>query len=80
MDNKERLFCLTKSQTKFTRIHTFDYIFSTEEYIRTLWEEHRLRVFENRVLKRIFGPKSDEVIGGWRKLHTEELHNLYCES
>jgi hypothetical protein len=35
-------------------------------------------VFENRVLRRIFGPKRDEVIGGWRKLHNEELHNLYC--
>jgi hypothetical protein len=34
-------------------------------------------VFENRVLKRIFGPKRDEVTGGWRKLHNEELHNLY---
>jgi hypothetical protein len=43
----------------------------------TLREEHRLRVFENRVLRRIFGPKRDEVIGGWGKLH-EELHNLYC--
>jgi hypothetical protein len=43
-----------------------------------LREEHRLRVFENRVLKKIFGPKSDDVIGGWRKLHNEELHNLYC--
>jgi hypothetical protein len=41
-------------------------------------EEHRLRVFDNRVLRRIFGPKRDEVIGGWRKLHNEELHNLYC--
>jgi hypothetical protein len=40
-------------------------------------EEHRLRVFENRVLRRIFGPKRDEVTGGWRKLHNEELHNLY---
>jgi hypothetical protein len=37
----------------------------------------RLRVFENRVLRRIFGPKRDEVTGGWRKLHTEELHDLY---
>jgi hypothetical protein len=36
-----------------------------------------LRVFENRVLRRIFGPKRDEVIGGWRKLHNEELHGLY---
>jgi hypothetical protein len=35
-------------------------------------------VFENRVLRRIFGPKRDEVIGGWRKLHNEELHNMYC--
>jgi hypothetical protein len=36
-----------------------------------------MRVFENRVLRRIFGPKRDEVMGGWRKLHNEELHNLY---
>jgi hypothetical protein len=42
-----------------------------------LREEHRLRVFENRVLRRLFEPKGDEVIGGWRKLHDEELHNLY---
>jgi hypothetical protein len=35
-------------------------------------------VFENRVLRGIFGPERDEVIGGWRKLHNEELHNLYC--
>jgi hypothetical protein len=38
---------------------------------------NRLRVSENRVLRRIFGPKRDEVTGGWRKLHNEELHNLY---
>jgi hypothetical protein len=42
-----------------------------------LREEHRLRVFENRVLRRIFGPKRDEVTGEWRKLHSWELHNLY---
>jgi hypothetical protein len=41
-----------------------------------LKEEHRLRVFKNRVLGKIFGPKRDEVIGGWRKVHSEELHNL----
>jgi hypothetical protein len=41
-------------------------------------EEHRLRVFENRVLKRIFGPKRDEVTGEWRKLHNEELNDLYA--
>jgi hypothetical protein len=40
-------------------------------------EEHILRVFENRVLRRIFGPKTDEITGCWRKLHNEELHNLY---
>jgi hypothetical protein len=42
-----------------------------------LREEHKLRVFENRVLKGIFGPERDGVTGGWRKLHNEELHNLY---
>ena len=41
-------------------------------------EERRLRVFENRVLRRIFGPKRDEVTGEWRKLHNEELSDLYC--
>jgi hypothetical protein len=40
-------------------------------------EEHRLRVLEKRVLKRIFGPKRNEVTEGWRKLHNEEFHNLY---
>jgi hypothetical protein len=40
-------------------------------------EEHRLRVFENRVLRKIFGPKRDEVMGEWRKMHNGELHNLY---
>jgi hypothetical protein len=43
----------------------------------TLKEEHRLRVFENRVLRKIFGPKRDEVAGEWRKLHNEELRDLY---
>ena len=43
----------------------------------TLREERRLRVFENRVLRRLFGPKRDEVTGEWRKLHKEELRDLY---
>jgi hypothetical protein len=43
----------------------------------TLREEHRLRVFENRILRRTFGQKSDEVTADWRKLHNEELHNMY---
>jgi hypothetical protein len=48
-----------------------------ETWSLTLREEHRLRVFENRVLRRIFGHKRDEVMGEWRKLHNEELYNLY---
>jgi hypothetical protein len=43
----------------------------------TLREEHGLRLFENRVLRRIFGPKRNEVIRDWRELHNEELHNLH---
>jgi hypothetical protein len=39
-----------------------------------------MRAFENRVLRGVFGPKSDEVMGGWRKLHDEELQNLYASS
>jgi hypothetical protein len=46
----------------------------------TLKEKHRLRVFENKALRTIFGPKRDEVTGGWRKLHNEEFHNLYSSS
>jgi hypothetical protein len=42
-----------------------------------LREEHRLRVFENRVLRRIFGPKRDEVIEEWKRLHNKELYDLY---
>jgi hypothetical protein len=43
-------------------------------------EEHGLRVFENKVLRGIFGSKRDEVTGGWRKLHNEDLHDLYSSS
>jgi hypothetical protein len=43
-----------------------------------LREERRLRVCENKVLRKIFGPKRDEVTGEWRKLHNEELNDLYC--
>jgi hypothetical protein len=43
-----------------------------------LWEKRRLRVFENRVLRGVFGGKRKEVTGEWRKLHNEELHYLYC--
>jgi hypothetical protein len=46
----------------------------------TLKEEHRLGVFENRVLRRIFGPRRDEVTGEWRKLHNEELRDFHSSS
>jgi hypothetical protein len=52
-------------------------LYECETWSLTLREEHRLWVFENRVLRRIFGPKRDEVTGEWRKLHKEKLHNLY---
>jgi hypothetical protein len=52
-------------------------LYGCETSSLALREEHRLRVFENRVLRGIFGPKRDEVTGEWRKLHNEELHNLY---
>jgi hypothetical protein len=52
-------------------------LYGCETWSQTLREEHRLRVFENRVLRGIFGPKRDEVTGEWRRLHSGELHNLY---
>ena len=52
-------------------------LYGCETWSLTLREEHRLRVFENRVLRRIFGPKRDGVTGKWRKLHNEELNDLY---
>jgi hypothetical protein len=52
-------------------------LYGCENWCLTLREEHRLRVFENKVLRRIIGSKRDEVTGGWRKLHNEELRDLY---
>jgi hypothetical protein len=52
-------------------------LYGCETWSLTLREEHRQKVFENRVLRNIFGPKRDEVTGEWRKLHKEEVHNLY---
>jgi hypothetical protein len=52
-------------------------LYECETWSLTLRDEHRLRVFENRVLREIFGSKRDEVTGEWRKLHSGELHNLY---
>jgi hypothetical protein len=52
-------------------------LYGCETWSLTLREEHRLRVFGNRVLRGIFGPKRDEVTGEWRRLHNEELNDLY---
>jgi hypothetical protein len=52
-------------------------LYGCETWSLTVREEHELRTFENRVLRRIFGPKRDGVTGGRRKLHNEELHDLY---
>jgi hypothetical protein len=53
------------------------FLYGCETLSFTLREEQRLRVFENRVLRRIFGPKKDELTGEWRRLHNEELNDLY---
>ena len=53
-------------------------LYGCETWLITLREERRLKVSENRVLRRIFGPKRDEVTVEWRKLHNEELYDLYC--
>jgi hypothetical protein len=53
-------------------------LYGCETWSLTLREKHRLRVFENRVLRRVFGPKRDKVRGKWRKRHNDELHDLYC--
>jgi hypothetical protein len=52
-------------------------LYGCKPWSLTLREKRRLRMFENRVLRRIFGPKRDEVTGEWRKLHNAELNNLY---
>jgi hypothetical protein len=52
-------------------------LYGCETWFLAVREEYKLRVFQNRVLRRIFGPNRDGITGGWRKLHNEELHNLY---
>ena len=71
------------SELKFTAVRCGFYkhndtllLYGCETWSLTLREEHRLSVFENRVLRRIFGPKRDGVTGEWRKLHNEELNLL----
>jgi len=52
-------------------------LYGCETWSLTLLEERKLRVFENRVLRKIFGPRRDEVTGEWRRLHNGELNDLY---
>jgi len=62
------------------KIHKYIFpavLYGCETWSLTLWEERRLRMFENRVLRRIFGPKRDEVIREWRKLPNEEFYGLF---
>ena len=67
-----------RTYTKHVKcIYVLSRLYGCETWSLTLREERRLRVFENRVLRRVFGPKRDEVTGEWRKLHNEELRDLY---
>ena len=71
-------FAIQKLRIKIDRTVILPMVlYGCETWSLTLREEHRLRVFENRVLRRKFGPKGDEVTGEWRKLHNEELNDLY---
>jgi hypothetical protein len=69
------------SENKKTKVHRTVILpvvlYGCETWSLILREERRLRVLENRVLRRIFGPKRDEVTGEWRRLHNEELYDLY---
>jgi hypothetical protein len=53
-------------------------LYGRETWFLTLREEHRLRVFKNRILREVFGPERNKGIGKWRRLHNEELYDLYC--
>jgi hypothetical protein len=81
--DQSRKFSLFVSYLKNTKIRIWKTIilpvvlYGCETWSLTLRQKHRLRVFENRVLRRILGPKRDEVTGEWRKLHDEELRDLY---
>jgi hypothetical protein len=80
------VFCLLSSRLlcknlkiKVYKNNNFTYVLDAcETWSLTLWEEHRLRVLNNRVLRRIFGPKREEVAGDWIRLRNVELHNLYA--
>jgi hypothetical protein len=64
----------------YKRISLHVVLYRCETWSLTLRGKHRLRVLENRVLRRIFGPKREKVAGGWRRLHNEKLHSFYSLS
>jgi hypothetical protein len=70
--------CLKNLKIKICKTIIFPLVlYGFETWSLTLRAEHRLKVFENRVLRRLFPPKREEMVGGWRKLHNEGLHNVY---
>jgi hypothetical protein len=71
------LCCLKRKIRIYKTIILSVVLYGCETWSLTLRKKQRLRMFENRVLRRIFGPKRDEMTGDWRKLHNEELHNVY---
>ena len=72
------IFAYYRSLKAYRTISLPVVLYGCETWSLTLREERKLRVFENMVLRRIFGPRSDEVTGEWRRLHNEELNDLYC--
>jgi hypothetical protein len=78
-----RVFCLLSQNWKIKIFETIllpVVLYGCKTWSLTLRDQHRLRLFKNRALRKIFGPKREEVAGGWRRLHNEELHNLYASS
>jgi hypothetical protein len=75
---KPKLYRPTYLSFPWTRTVIFRFVlYGCETWSLSLREERRLRVFEHRVLRRVLGPKRDEVTGEWRKLHNEKLNDLY---
>jgi hypothetical protein len=75
--SKVKIAAVKKCKNWYKNIILSVVLYGCETWSLTLMEEHKPRVFENRVLRRIFVSKTDEVMGGWRKLHNEDLRDLY---
>jgi hypothetical protein len=73
------LKCYIRNERIYKTVILSVVLYGCETWSLTLREEHRLRVFDNRVLRRIYDSKRDEVTGGWRKLHNEELRLGGCD-